>query len=203
MREEIIRSTPKDRREAALAELTAGLSAFADERFKTAATALRKAKGLAPRAATVRELLGLSAYRSGGWEEALRELRTYRRLTGETTHMPVEMDCLRALGRPDDAVDKTWELYQELDADRDTEDEMRVVYASHLLDRGRIADAWRVIRPGRLITNAPEAALRRWAVAAKVAAASGDQEAAGRLVAEIRKQAPEVEWLEELEGLLD
>lgn len=195
----MVRSTPKERREAALNELNRGLNAFAEERYKSATAALRKAKQLSPRAATVREMLGLAAYRSDGWEEALRELRTFRRLTGASTHMPVEMDCLRALGRPNDSIRKTWELFQEIDSSRDTDDEMRVVYASHLLDRGHVAEAWIVIKPGRLISNAPEPAIRRWAVAARVAAAAGNADAVATLVDAIRREAPDVPWLEDLE----
>ena len=198
MRDEVVHSTPKDRREAALNELTKGLTAFAEDRYKAAAASLRMAKQLAPRAATIREMLGLSAYRSDGWEEALKELRTYRRLTGAATHMPVEMDCLRALGRPDKAIRQTWETFQEIEASRDTDDEMRVVYASHLLDGGHLAEAWIVIKPGRLIANAPEAAVRRWAVAARVAAAADNRDAASKLVAAIRREAPDVPWLADL-----
>lgn len=202
VREEITRSTPKDRRDAALAELTTGLDAFADERFKQAATALRKAKSLSPRAATVREILGLSCYNFESWEEALRELRTFRRITGETMHMAVELDCLRALGRESD-IEKTFDLFLELGGDRDSEDEARVVFASHLLDRGRIADAWRVIKPGRLVNRAPTAALRRWAVAARVAAVSGDAQAAAKFLAAIKREDGELEWIPDLERELD
>lgn len=190
-------STPKVRREAALRELQLGLGSYSVERFRQAAAALRKAKELAPRAATVRELLGLSLYQLEDWDGALRELRTYRRIAGESTHLAVEMDCLRALGRKDD-VAKAWAVFEDLGADRDAEDEIRVVYASHLLDQGRIPEAWRVIKPGRLIANAPDAALRRWAVAARVAGRAGDQEAAKTLLDAIRKQSPEIEWLEDL-----
>jgi hypothetical protein len=147
-------------------------------------------------------MLGLAAYQLGNWNEALKELRTYRRLTGSSTHMPVELDCLRALGRPDDAIRKTWELYQELDSTRDTEDEMRVVYASHLLDLGHVGEAWSVIKPGRLVTNAPEPAIRRWSVAARVAVAAGNQEAARRLLDAIRREAPDVPWIDDLESAL-
>ena len=201
VREEITRSTPKERRDAALAELSSGLEAYAEERFRQAASALRKAKSLSPRAATVREILGLSAYRMEAWEEALRELRTFRRITGETLHMAVELDCLRALGRAGD-IEKTFDLFLELGGDRDSEDEVRVVYASHLLDENRIADAWRVIKPGRLVNRAPAAALRRWAVAARVAAASGDLEAARTLFGAIKREDDDLEWLDELEGEL-
>ncbi len=201
VRDEITRSTPKPRREAALHELQLGLGSYSVERFKQAASALRKAKDLAPRAATIRELLGLSLYQLELWEESLRELRTYRRLAGDTTHLAVEMDCLRALKRPGD-VDKAWGLFEELGSERDAEDEIRVVYASHLLDQGRIAQAWRVIKPGRLVANAPEAALRRWAVAARTAVAAGDRETAQTLVNAIRKQMPAGGWLEDLESEL-
>ena len=201
VREEITRSTPKERREAALAELAAGLDAFADERFRQAATALRKAKSLSPRAATVREILGLSCYSLEAWEEALRELRTFRRITGETMHMAVELDCLRALGRDAD-VEKTFELFLELGGDRDAEDEARVVFASHLLDQGRIAAAWRIIKPGRLVNRAPEAAIRRWAVAARVAAASGDGDAAKQFLAAIKRESADLEWIPDLESEL-
>lgn len=190
-------STPKMRREPALAELQMGLGAYSVEKYRQAAVALRKAKDLAPRAATIRELLGLSLYQMEDWDAALRELRAYRRLAGDTTHLAVEMDCLRALGRPAD-VAKVWGIFEELGADRDAEDELRVVYASHLLDQNRVSEAWRVIRPGRLVSNVPEAALRRWAVAARVAAAAGDLSTAQTLVEAIRRQAPEAEWLDEL-----
>lgn len=198
VREEILRSTPKERREPAIKELTRGLGAFADDRHRQALAALRKAKSLAPRAPTIRELLGLSAYHSRAWEEALRELRTFRRITGDTTHMAVEMDALRALGRDED-VDKTWERFLELGGSNEAEDEIRVVYASHLLDRGRVADAWKVVKPGRLTAQAPESTLRRWAVAARVASESGDHETATTLVNAIRKASPDVPWLPDVE----
>lgn len=201
VREEITRSTPKERREGALIELSKGLEAFADDRPRQAVAALRRAKSLSPRAATVREILGLAAYQIEEWDEALRELRTFRRITGDTTHMAVEIDCLRAMGRAAD-VEKAWDLFNELGGERDSEDEVRVVYASHLLDQGRIADAWRVIKPGRLIANPPPAAVRRWAVAARVAAASGDKAAARTLFDAVRRESPDVEWLAELEHRL-
>lgn len=201
VKDEILRSTPKVRREAALQELRLGLGSYSVDRFRQAAAALRKAKDLAPRAATVRELLGLSLYQLEDWDMALRELRTYRRLTGDTSHLAVEMDCLRAMNRPTD-VAKTWATFEELGADREAEDEIRVVYASHLLDAGNTAAAWRVIKPGRLSANAPEPALRRWAVAARVAKAAGDMAAARTLVDAIRKQAPDAEWLEDLQAMI-
>ena len=52
----------------------------------------------------VREAAGLAAYRTGRYAEALRELRTVRRLNGSSEHLPVMADCERGLGRPERAI---------------------------------------------------------------------------------------------------
>jgi len=201
VKDEISRATSKDRRDAALRLLEQGIGQFADERYRPAIETLTQAKALAPRSSTVRELLGLANYYSERWLPALQELRAFRRLTGESIHMPVEMDSLRALGRHSD-VDKTWEAFQEIDSNRETQQEAAVVYASHLLDRGRVADAWRVIRPGRLVSPAHESDVRRWFVAARVALAAGDKDAARRLVAAVEKEAPATFGIEDLKAQL-
>lgn len=201
VRDEIQRSTPKDRREPAIHHLTKAINEYADERYKSALPDLRKAKSLAPRSSTVRELLGLAAYNSELWDEGLRELRTFRRITGDIIHMPVEMDCLRALGRPDD-VTKTWERFLELDPSPSVSHEARVVYASFLLDQGRPRDAWEVIKPGRLVASPSPGELRRWFVAARVAIAADDKAAARRIVAALDEQDVDFEGVEELRSAL-
>jgi len=50
------------------------------------------------------EAAGLAAYRSGRYAEALRELRTVRRLNGSPEHLPVIADAERGLGRPERAI---------------------------------------------------------------------------------------------------
>lgn len=197
VRDEIIRSTPKDRRDPAMLHLSKALELFADERYPAAAAELRNAKKLSPRSSTIRELLGLSAYRSGNWEEALRELRTFRRITGDLIHYPVEMDCLRALDRPEDVI-KAWDRLQEYDISATINHEARVVYASFLLDQDRPRDAWPVIKPGRLVASPSPGELRRWYVAARVALEAGDKEAARRLVAALDEQEPDFEGVDEL-----
>ena len=58
----------------------------------------------AGRVGLVREAAGLAAYRAGEYEQALRELRTARRLTGGDDHLAVMADCERGLGRPERAL---------------------------------------------------------------------------------------------------
>lgn len=53
----------------------------------------------------VRETLGITAYATGDFALALRELRTYRRLTGRDDQLPMMVDSERGLGRPDRALE--------------------------------------------------------------------------------------------------
>ncbi|MFD5823605.1 hypothetical protein [Nesterenkonia xinjiangensis] len=57
------------------------------------------------RLALVREAVGLTSYAAGDYAEAVRELRTYRRISGDQAHLPVQADCERGLGRPEKAVE--------------------------------------------------------------------------------------------------
>jgi hypothetical protein len=58
----------------------------------------------AGRVDVVREAAGLAAYATGRYADALRELRTVRRLSGSSDHLAVEADCERGLGRPERAI---------------------------------------------------------------------------------------------------
>lgn len=58
----------------------------------------------AGRVDVVREAAALAAYATGRYAEALREVRTVRRLSGVDAHRALEADCERGLGRPDRAL---------------------------------------------------------------------------------------------------
>lgn len=53
----------------------------------------------------VRESLAITAYATGDFALALRELRTFRRLTGRDDQLPMMVDSERGLGRPDRALE--------------------------------------------------------------------------------------------------
>lgn len=59
----------------------------------------------AGRIAVVRETLAITAYTVGDYALALRELRTYRRISGKDDQVPMMVDCERGLGRPDRALE--------------------------------------------------------------------------------------------------
>jgi tetratricopeptide (TPR) repeat protein len=76
-----------------------------DDDPEAALAQARAARALAGRVGPVREAAGIAAYTAGEWAEALAELRTARRLTGDAGHLPIIADCERALGRPERALE--------------------------------------------------------------------------------------------------
>lgn len=59
----------------------------------------------AGRIAVVRESVGITAYAIGQFELALRELRTYRRISGRDDQLPLMVDSERGVGRPEKALE--------------------------------------------------------------------------------------------------
>ncbi len=59
----------------------------------------------AGRIGVVRETLAITAYSTGDFALALRELRTYRRISGKDDQLPLMVDSERGLGRPDRALE--------------------------------------------------------------------------------------------------
>ncbi|MDH6424549.1 23S rRNA pseudouridine2605 synthase [Aurantimicrobium minutum] len=59
----------------------------------------------AGRIAIVRETLGITAYAIGDFALALRELRTYRRISGSNEQIALMVDAERGVGRPDKALE--------------------------------------------------------------------------------------------------
>ncbi|WP_240470775.1 hypothetical protein [Haematomicrobium sanguinis] len=57
------------------------------------------------RLAVVREAVGIAAYQAGHYAEALRELRTHRRISGSQVHLPLIADAERGNGKPEKALE--------------------------------------------------------------------------------------------------
>ena len=88
------------------------------------------------RLAAVREAVGLTAYAAGHYGEALREFRTYRRISGSNMHLPVMADCERGLGRPDRALDMA-RSEEAKDLDAPGKVELAIVAAGARTDLGQ------------------------------------------------------------------
>lgn len=199
--EGLARVTPDRRVGPALLALGEASEAFAEGSYHRAVRKAQQAKDLAPRDPTVRETLGIAAYRTGDWQTALAELRTFRRLTGETTHLPVEMDSLRGLDRARD-VESAWSTLKELGGKPAVLKEGAVVYASHLVDEGDLDGAWKVVAPRKLRHEPFPEDLRMWYVASRVAALRGDRDTAASLRDSILEIDPGFPGIDELEKLI-
>ncbi len=89
--------------------VTAGqlLDIDAEAAYRHAQAAVKRAG----RVDVVREAAALTAYASGRYEEALREVRAVRRMRGDNSLRAIEADCERGLGRPERAI----EIIEETD----------------------------------------------------------------------------------------
>lgn len=115
-------------------------AAFAAGDYGEAAQLADQAKHIALRAVSVRELLGLAYYHQGRWQEAARELSTFRRISGTTEQNPVLADAYRAMGKPDRAI----ELIDEIERSTVPDSvyyEGAIVAAGALADSNRLDDA--------------------------------------------------------------
>ena len=72
-----------------------------EEAHKHALSAGRRAG----RIGVVRETIAITAYTTGDYALALRELRTYRRISGQDDHLPLMVDSERGLERPEKALE--------------------------------------------------------------------------------------------------
>lgn len=127
-----LRTLPSDLAEAVARLLVAaGLTEAPELGYEYAVAA----RDLAARVGVVRETCGIAAYRAGKWSEALAELRAARRLTGQSSYLPLMADCERALGRLDRALDLvTGPAVRDLS--REVQIEMRIVESGIRRDQG-------------------------------------------------------------------
>lgn len=98
------------------------------------------ARGRASRIAVVREAVGVAAYHAGDFAEAARELRAYRRMSGDESYRAVLADCERALGRPDAALKLVTEALAA-GPDPDETVELQLVEAGSRQDLGELPAA--------------------------------------------------------------
>ena len=155
--------------------------------YEHAQAAVRRAG----RVDVVREAAGLTAYRTGGFAEALRELRTVRRLNGSSEHLAVMADCERGLGRPERAL----ALAQEQGAtELSTEGavELALVVAGARLDLEQPDAALMVLRTPDVQAASGDLGERVAQVRADVLEALGRTEEAAAVRATLRADEDEV-----------
>ncbi len=99
-----LKTLSKDNADAVARHLVAASELLEDDpelAHRHAQSAARRAG----RVAVVRETLAITAYATGDFALALRELRTYRRISGSNEQLPLMVDSERGVGRPDRALE--------------------------------------------------------------------------------------------------
>lgn len=140
----------------------------------------RKAKDLSGRSAAIREVLGLALYGQQRWQEALTELKAYRRLSGRADQNHVIADCLRALGKPAEAVPLAEETLRAK-VPNEVKAEAVIVAASALADQDRFAEALAFLGRARTREDVAEPyTLRLWYVRGDILEKAGRREEAER-----------------------
>ena len=165
LQEEIRRTASSGKAKEAMSRLGRAIELLDRDDPKAAAAEAEKAKALAPRSGAVREVLGLALYGLGRYQDALTELKAYKRISGRPDQNHLIADSLRGLGRPREAVPLAEEAIRAKGVPNDAKAEAVIVAASALADQGRFAEALAFL--GRARTRADVAqdhTLRLWYV---------------------------------------
>lgn len=167
------------------------LEAFAAEDYDLTSELAELAKAEASRSPRVRELLGLSHYHAGRWQEASRELLTFRRMTASVAQNHVIADCYRALGRPEKALEMCGEVSRK-DVDSSTWAEVVIVGAGAFADKKDLVKALAYMSRGDLEPRSVEPHhLRLWYVRADLLEKAGKKDEARQVWERIAAEDPE------------
>lgn len=207
---EIRQSAPEEAREVGVA-LTLGAEAIEAGDPGTALEYLPWARARAPRAAAVREALGIARYLSEEYREALSELRAYRRFSGRHDQNHVIADCLRALDHPvHEIADEIENMLADEDVPTDRRLEGIIVWANGLADTGDVAGGRTVLRRAddfvheldRSGGEIPAPLVRLWYVEGDLAQRAGEPETARRYFEQVAEaDAPGYDAAQRLEEL--
>lgn len=152
-----------------------------------------------PEVAAVRELVGLAAYRSGRWREAIKQLDAHRKLTGEVDYAALVMDCHRALGRPRRVATLFTDLRQHSPS-AETLAEARLVAAGSLADQGDLNGAISLLTgagAAKSLRNPAPRHLRQWFALADLYERAGDVPRARELYLRVQQFDREAYGVEE------
>ena len=168
-------------REHLVHQAESAYGAYERNRFSDALRAIKPVADEAPGVAPVRELAGLAAYRCGRWRMAAGHLEAFGRLSDSTEHIPVLMDCQRALHKPK-KVAALWADLRQSSPDPDVLAEGRIVAAASLADAGDLNGAIAMLSTAgatKALRNPSERHIRQWYLLADLYERAGDVPKAG------------------------
>lgn len=173
--EEDVRRTARPAQQAdVLSRLSRAIERLERDDPRGAVPEAEKAKALAPRSPSVREVLGMAYYGAGRWQDAVTELKAYKRISGRPDQNHLIADSLRGLGRPMEAVPLAEELLRDRGAPNEAKAEAVIVAASALADERRYPEALALLARARTREDvAEDYTLRLWYVRGDVLARAG------------------------------
>jgi tetratricopeptide (TPR) repeat protein len=188
--DEVRRTTKPAAADGAIAKLDRAAELLERGDAPGAAREAAKAKAMAPRSASVREILALSLYGDERWQEALTEMKAYRRLSGRPDQNHIIADCLRAIGRPADAVPLAEEALRAK-IPNEAKAEAVIVAASALADQRRFPEALAFLRRAQTREDVAEGyTLRLWYVAGDILQRAGRRADAEREFRKVFRHDP-------------
>jgi tetratricopeptide (TPR) repeat protein len=180
-------------REKMVAFLTRAAEAYDRHRYEEALRLAKAVADVTPGVAPVRELTGLAAYRAERWSLARANLRAYFDLTADAAHLPLIMDCERAI-RKYRAVEKTFAIVVESEPSAEVLAEARIVLASAWADEGKFADAIDLLQragAAKALRNPSYRHIRLWYTLADIYDRAGDTAMARESFARVVAADPE------------
>ena len=154
----------------------AAVGAYERGRYQDALRAIKPVADEAPGVAGVRELAGLAAYRAGRWREAVRHLQAAGELSDVSEHIPVLMDCQRALHKPK-KVAELWTELRHSSPEPDVLAEGRIVAAASLADTGDLNGAIALLATAgaaKALRNPSDRHIRQWYLLGDLYERAGD-----------------------------
>ncbi len=180
-------------REGLVKRTESAYGAYERGRYQDALRAIKPVADEAPGVAAVRELAGLAAYRSGRWREATRHLQAFSALSDSREHLPVLMDCQRALHKPK-KVAELWSELRHSSPDPDVLTEGRIVAAASLADTGDLNGAIAMLAAAgaaKALRNPSDRHVRQWYLLADLYERAGDIPRAREYFERILRADPE------------
>ncbi len=163
-------------RERLVERAESAYGAYERGRYQDALRAIRPVAEEAPGVAAVRELAGLASYRSARWRDAVRHLAAHAALTDSVEHLPILMDCQRALGKPKKVAD-LWTQLRQSSPEPDVLAEGRIVAAASLADSGDLQGAIAMLATAgatKALRNPSNRHVRQWYLLADLYERAGD-----------------------------
>ena len=180
-------------REGLVKRAESAYRAYERARYQDALRAIKPVADEAPGVAAVRELAGLAAYRSGRWRDAARHLQAFGALSDSAEHLPVLMDCQRALRKPK-KVAELWAELRQTSPDPDVLAEGRIVAAASLAETGDLKGAIAMLATAgatKSLRNPSDRHVRQWYLLADLYERAGDVPRAREYFERILRSDPE------------